>query len=230
MKTIFTLFISSLFSLSLLAYDGSKLSISTVSNKTEYRIEIDGRKVSLRDNTITLSNISEGTHNVRIYKEKNRNGFGAGKRQELIYGGSVFIRRGFHTDITINRFGKVFIDERRMQSDDDWYDDDFEDGGWDHGYGNVMSTRDFDLVKEQLRSEWFEKNRLQSAKVITDKSNFTTMQVKEMMLLFSFESNRLELAKYAYNKTVDKQNYFQLNDALTFQSSKDDLARFIRRK
>ena len=48
------------------------------------------------------------------------------------------------------------------------------------------------------------------------------------MLLFVFESNKLEVAKSAYRKTVDKQNYYQLNDALTFSSSKEELARFIR--
>ena len=48
------------------------------------------------------------------------------------------------------------------------------------------------------------------------------------MLLFSFENNRLEIAKLAFRKTVDKQNYFMLNEALTFSSSKDELARFIR--
>jgi hypothetical protein len=235
MKKFFTLFLSSLFSLSLLAFDGSKLSISTVSNKVEFKFEVDGRKLNLRDNSITLSNISEGSHSIRIYKEKVKNNFGFA-RKELVYAGTVFIRRGFHTDITVNRFGKVFTDERRIQSDDDeWgYTDEDQDydtnEGWDNGYGNVMSMRDFDLVKEQLRSEWSEKNRLSSAKVIADKSNFTTAQVKEMMLLFSFESNRLELAKYAFRKTVDKQNYYKLDDALTFQSSKDELARFVRGK
>jgi hypothetical protein len=48
------------------------------------------------------------------------------------------------------------------------------------------------------------------------------------MLLFTFENNRLEVAKYAFCNTVDKQNFYQLNDALTFSSSKDELARFIR--
>jgi hypothetical protein len=48
------------------------------------------------------------------------------------------------------------------------------------------------------------------------------------MLLFTFENNRLEVAKYAYRKTADKQNYYQLNDALTFSSTKEELARFIR--
>ena len=101
-------------------------------------------------------------------------------------------------------------------------------GGWNNSDSNVMSGREFEQMKESIRKEWFENNRLTSVKFIMDKSNFTTAQVKELMLLFTFESNKLEVAKYAYRKTVDKQNYYQLNDALTFSSSKDELARFIR--
>jgi hypothetical protein len=79
MKKIFTLLLSSLFSLTLLAYDGTRLSISTVSNKVmDFKIEVDGRKYSMQDNSITLSNLAEGTHNIRIYREKKRNGNGFG--------------------------------------------------------------------------------------------------------------------------------------------------------
>ena len=47
------------------------------------------------------------------------------------------------------------------------------------------------------------------------------------MLLFTFENNRLEIAKYAYGKTVDKGNYFVVNDAFTF-NSKEKLNEYIR--
>ena len=251
MKKFSTLLLSSLFSLSLLAYDGSRLSISTVSSSTDLKIEIDGRKFAMQDNSVTLSNIAEGYHQVKIFREKRRNrdwnreddrnrnddrgrdGNGGGlfgQRQEVIYASSVYIKRGFHTDITVNRFGKVFVDEQRMDRNDGYYNEDDNDngGGWNNGYGNVINNRDFEVVKDQIRKEWFENNRLISTKVIIDKSNFTAQQVKELMLLFTFENNRLEVAKYAYRKTADKQNYYQLNDALTFSSSKDDLARFIR--
>ncbi len=240
MKKFSTLLLSSLFSLSLLAYDGSRLSVSTVSNSIDLKIEIDGRRVTMQDNSVTLSNIAEGSHSVKIYKDRRRGGYGNGngngnsnvfgRRGDLIYSGSIFVKKGFHTDILVNRFGKVFIDESRIDriggygQEEDYVDD----GGWNNGYGNVMSSRDFEQVKEQIRKEWFENNRLTSTKVIMDKSNFTTQQVKELMLLFTFENNRLDLAKYAYRKTVDKQNYYQLNDALTYSSSKDELARFIR--
>jgi hypothetical protein len=49
-----------------------------------------------------------------------------------------------------------------------------------------------------------------------------------MMLLFTFEDNKLEVAKYAYRKTVDNRNYVMVNDAFTFSSSRDELAKYIR--
>ena len=195
----------------------------------------------MQDNSITLRDLNEGYHNVKIYRDRKRNGngwgFGFGKKQDVIYNSSVYLRRGYHMDITVNRFGKVFTDERRIDRHDDWYNDSeddgyddngYDNGGWNNGYGNVMNAREFETVKESLRKEWFENNRLTSAKFIADKNNFTTRQVKELVLLFSFENNRLELAKYAYRKTVDKENYYLLNDALTFSSSTEELARFIR--
>ncbi|MGQ0739215.1 MAG: DUF4476 domain-containing protein [Bacteroidota bacterium] len=233
MKKFFTLLLSSLFSLSLLAFDGSRLSISAPGTSTELKVEIDGRKFTMKNNSITVGYLGEGRHDVKIFKERKRNGFGFGRR-EIVYNNTIFLKRGFHLDITINRFGKVMVDERRMDRRDDWYNDEDEyyddDNGWGNGHGNanVMSGREFEQVKESLRKEWFENNRLTSAKFIMDKNNMTTIQVKELMLLFTFESNRLEVAKYAYRKTVDKQNYYQLNEALTFSSSKEELARFIR--
>ncbi|MBK9569366.1 MAG: DUF4476 domain-containing protein [Chitinophagaceae bacterium] len=235
MKRFFTLLIASVFSLSLLAFDGSRLSVSSVATSTEMKIEIDGRKFSMNNNSVTVSYLAEGYHQVKIFREKNRkgNGFGSGRKSEVIFSSSIFLKRGFHLDITVNRFGKVMTDERRIDINDDWYNDeddyyDTDNGGWNGGRGNVMNNREFSDMKDQIRKEWFENNRLISAKVIIDKNNFNMQQVKELMLLFTFENNRLEVAKYAYRKTVDKQNTYQLNDALTFNSSKDELARFIR--
>lgn len=235
MKKIFTLLVSSLFSLSLLAYDGSRLSISTFANsKMDLKVEVDGRKYEMRDNSIVLSNLSEGNHSVKIFREKKRNGggFGFGRKQDLVYSTTVFLRRGFHLDITVNRFGKAMVDERRIDRNDDWFEDDYNDdydnGGWNSGYSNVMKPHEFESVKESVSKEWLESNRLSTTKFIIDKYNFTTLQVRELMMLFAFEKNKLEVAKYAYRKTVDKHNYHQVNEVFSFNSSKDELARFLR--
>ncbi len=233
MKKIFTLLVASLFSLSLLAFDGSRLSISSPGTSTEMKIEIDGRKFSMKNNSITVSYLAEGRHNIKIFRDKKRGAFKQGKREDIVYQSTIFLKRGYHLDITVNRFGKVMTDERRIDFDDEFYseEDDYYDsdnGGWNGGSSNVMGAREFETLKESLRKEWFENNRITSVRTIADKSNFTTQQVKELMLLFVFENNKLEVAKIAYRKTVDKHNYYLLSNELTFKSSKDELARFIR--
>jgi hypothetical protein len=55
-------------------------------------------------------------------------------------------------------------------------------------------------------------------------------QVKEIMLLFSFEASKLEFAKFAYPYVFDQGNYFKLNDAFTFESSIEELNNFINGK
>ncbi len=248
MKKTFTFLFASLFSLSLLAYDGTRLSISTVSNNMDLKIELDGRRLSMRDNAITLGNVGDGYHDIRIYKEVKRNNGRFGKKKDdLIFNQKVYMRRGYHLDVTVNRFGKVFTDERRIDYNDEWYreddnkyddrriDDrdvrdnrDNRDGRYDNGYSNVISQKDFDQVKQSLQKEWFENNRITSAKFIIENNYFTAGHVKELMMLFSFDDKKLEIAKLAYRKTADKQNYYICNEALTFSSNKEELARFIR--
>ena len=275
MKTIFTLLLSTIFSLASMAYDGTRLTVTSISNNKVF-VEVDGRRYDLNDNTLSLSSIRPGTHNVRVLREmKRRTGVNFGnKREETIYNIKATFRNGYHFDILINRFGKVMIDERRIDPNDDWYnDDDYydrnegrnrdrdntydngddrddsdygnddrdnrdnrdydndrknDDSRYDNNYSQAMTNNDFAQAKESLRREWFENTRLETAKQIIDRSYFTSQQVKEMILLFTFENNRLDIAKYAYGKTVDKGNYFIVNDAFTFNNNKEALKEYIR--
>lgn len=63
-------------------------------------------------------------------------------------------------------------------------------------------------------------NFLQSKKVSIE-------QVKTMMGWLSFESNKLQLAKYCYPKTIDQDNYLQISNLLDFQSSKRELEKLM---
>lgn len=214
-------------------FDGSRLTISSVSSSIQFMIEIDGRQFSMKDNSLVIGYLGEGNHQVKIYREGKRNNMGFGRR-EFLFNNTIFLKRGFHTDITISRFGKVIQDEMMIDAENDFYNDgddyyDNSNGGMGNsGYRDVMGVREFNDVKDMLRREWFENNRLASALVMISKNSFTTEQVKDLMLLFTFENNRLELAKAAYCKTVDQRNFWQLSDALTFSSSKDELNRFLR--
>ena len=229
MKTLFTLLLSTISSLSLLAFDGSRLSISAPGTSSELKIEIDGRLFTMKNNVITVGYLDQGRHDLKIYKEARRTQGQFGRR-EIIYDNSLFLKKGFHLDVTVTRFGKVLVDERRIDTRDEWYNDEDEYYDNDHSgtFRSSLSGREFEQVKESLRKEWFESNRLQSARFIIERNSLTVAQVKDLMLLFTFESNRLEIARSAYKQTVDKQNYYRLNEAFSFSSSKDELARFIR--
>jgi Domain of unknown function (DUF4476) len=203
--------------------------------------------------TIKITKERKRGNSNRIFDIWNNN-----NKREVVYNGRINLRRGYDFDITINKFGKVFTDEasidnndwnngrdndrdrdnndpgrdrdrdRDYDRDNDRNNDRDRDGNYGNGYGREMSNSDFNRAKETLRREVFENTRLDLAKQVINSNLFTTQQVKELVQLFVFEDNKLDLAKYAYRYTLDKNNYYLINDVFTFSNSRDQLARFIR--
>jgi hypothetical protein len=105
----------------------------------------------------------------------------------------------------------------------------YEMPGYKGPYGcrHPMSAQDFNSAKQTISGKSFEDSKLTIAKQIMNTNCLLSAQVKEIMLLFSFEDTRLELAKYAYGFTYDIGNYYKLNDAFTFESSIDELNAYI---
>jgi Domain of unknown function (DUF4476) len=255
MKKIFTL-ITMLFLTvaTFAAWDDARLSITSMSNMP-VRIMIDGRQVQQGNREIRINNLSPGIHRIQIYSTNYNNNrrkglFGGNNnRDELIYNNSVNIRRGMHTDIVINRFGKVFIDEERIENrnDDNWNDNDRNNGGWgndnnnnggwgndnrdnnnrDNNYGTVMSYERFQQLKQSVERESFDKNKMDLLRSTLPYNRVNAQQVRELAELISFEQTRLELAKFAYRYTTDRGNYFVVNDVFNFGSSKTELTRYI---
>ncbi|MBP1672792.1 MAG: hypothetical protein H6Q25_607 [Bacteroidetes bacterium] len=90
-----------------------------------------------------------------------------------------------------------------------------------------MSNNEFNTALNSIRSDSFESGKLTKAKQIVSRNRMCTAQIVQIVRLFSFESNKLEFAKYAYQFCNDKNNYYQVTDAFSFQSSKDELMKFI---
>jgi Domain of unknown function (DUF4476) len=97
------------------------------------------------------------------------------------------------------------------------------------GYNGVygcpypMSDADFQSAKQTISSKGFDDSKLTIAKQIIGSNCMLCSQIKEMMLLMSFEGTKLELAKFAWHHNLDKGNYYKLNDAFSFESSISDL-------
>jgi len=101
------------------------------------------------------------------------------------------------------------------------------------GYNGVigcpvpMSREDFESFRNTVSSKSFEDSKLTIAKQVLNNNCLTSSQVKETMGLFSFETTRLDFAKYAYSHTYDINNYYKVNDAFEFESSISELNNYI---
>ena len=75
----------------------------------------------------------------------------------------------------------------------------------------------------------FDSRKLSYAKEFVRGRALTAAQIERMVREFSFDSNRLSLAKYAYRYCIDPGNYYKVERALTFLSSKEELRSYIAR-
>jgi len=90
-----------------------------------------------------------------------------------------------------------------------------------------MSNADFDSAIESINTASTDDTKLKIAKQVVDANCVSTEQVKEMINQLSFEEAKLKLAKHGYTRVTDKRNYYKINDALTFESSKSELDTYI---
>jgi hypothetical protein len=185
-----------------------------------------------------INNLQSGNHSVKIFRAGNDRYRGQGNNRnsgyQLIYNSNLFVKQQYHVDITINRFGKAFVDEQLIsggyyEEDDDWGVDN-NDQYYDNYSKRAMDKASFDQLKKSIANESFDNTRTTVAKQYISVNYFNSSQVKQLVELFSFENSRLEIAKYAYDYTVDKGNYFMVNDAFSFSTSKDSLMDFIKNR
>ncbi len=95
------------------------------------------------------------------------------------------------------------------------------------GCPRPMNKKSFDQALSSIDSKNFESSKLTVAKQIVGANCLTCNQVKEIMQLLTFESDKLEFAKFAYKYTWDLNNFYLLNDAFEFESSIDELNRYV---
>jgi hypothetical protein len=126
---------------------------------------------------------------------------------------------GFRTDVKIN--------------------DPFDNSNWNNNNPNsnnnqnrhncfgAMPSRQFETAFNSLKNQSFEDSKLKVAKQISKNNCLSVNQIKTIMKDFSFEDNKLDFAKFAYQYAYDKQNYYLLNDAFDFSTSVDTLNDFL---
>lgn len=91
----------------------------------------------------------------------------------------------------------------------------------------VIGEDDFARAKASIDKAGFAETKMTIAKQVASANCLLTRQVIDVMDLFSFESDKLEFAKFAYERTYDLGNYYKVNDAFKFSGSIDELSKYI---
>lgn len=97
-------------------------------------------------------------------------------------------------------------------------------GGYHHNGGQnmgppMMSSMDFRMACDAIARQSFDSDKLRISEQILRGHNMSSVQVRDMARLFTFENYRVDFAKAAYLKVVDPENFYVVNDVFTFSSS-----------
>lgn len=99
-------------------------------------------------------------------------------------------------------------------------------GGFFYG-PQAMDASQFSQLLNSVNNQWFSSGKLSVVNQALSGNHFTASQVKQLVQQFDFSNDKLAVAKNAYTKTVDTENYFTVFDALTYSSSINELNNYI---
>jgi hypothetical protein len=197
---------------------------------------------------MTLHQVSPGRHSVDVYQYiRDPRGFYT-RYVELIHRGHIQIGNRMRVMARVSSDGRMIITGRvplgpshtgpgqgnnshHGGGGSSGYNSNHGGGGssgYNHNHGaSVPSPHEFQALLRTISEASFEQTKLMIAKEAVASRNITSEQVYQIMMRFSFEATRLEFAKWAYIRTVDKPNYFLVHRAFAFDSSKRELTRYI---
>lgn len=104
---------------------------------------------------------------------------------------------------------------------------DYGSGNQDY-YSNVMNNQEFNQLMVALkRDASFDDTKIGMVSNVAKHTSFKTVQIYDLIKSLSYEKGKVELAKLLYSKCVDQQNFYQVYEAFSFDSSKRELNAFI---
>jgi Domain of unknown function (DUF4476) len=108
-------------------------------------------------------------------------------------------------------------------------------GGWNNNNNNdywgqpnqCMGSSNFEAFKQTVNRSAFDSGKMDIIRAQMKNAWISSSQLRDLVNLFSFESSKLDMAKFGAVHVVDRQNLFSIYDAFTFESSKSEFAKVI---
>jgi hypothetical protein len=209
----------------------AELSISTPPVNVPSYVYINGRLSASGFSPFYISRLPGGEQNIEIYYY-----VGPFNTPVLQYRCRIFIKNNEFIGLKFLRNGGYIIEQRYTLLPEHPHGN--PPG---HHYGNNipnpqpspvyaysgMYPEVFNSLCSILQNQAFDSNKLAISKDAIRKNGINAYQLKSLLSYFTFDSNRLELAKFAYPFMIDPQNAFMITEAFTFSSSAREFMEFI---
>src|SRR5690606_1389342 len=111
------------------------------------------------------------------------------------------------------------VDERNM----------YEDNDMTVSISNscYVSDDEVDGIAKQIANESFSDDQSRIGNMTAENKCMNTAQIIKVANSFTFEDNKLEFLKKAYNNCTDQSNYYKVMETLTFSGDKEELQNYI---
>ena len=248
MKTITTLALIALTILSASAQFEQSILNLRLNDNAAFKVVIDGQPTGGVGNVARLTNLQGGKHFLQVYRIGKSHGKGHGHgygNSYTAFSGVIILTANAESWVTVHpELQKVKFDDIRAFMDPcnpnkidcrypklpirDRCEDELQNRFPIAPVGPVsMNGSEFNQLKQTINNAGFESTRMNIFKQALGYNFFTTSQVRELMDLFWFEGTKLDVAKLAYPKTIDQQNYYLVNNEFSFSSRVDELGNYI---
>ncbi|MCF8257009.1 MAG: DUF4476 domain-containing protein [Flavobacteriales bacterium] len=91
-----------------------------------------------------------------------------------------------------------------------------------------VSDAEMQEVRASIKGATFDSSMIEQAKMLLKaKQCYSSQQIASIVSLFSFASSQVDVAKFAYDFCIDRDNYFRVINVLGFDSSKREVRDYI---
>lgn len=187
-----------------------------------FNVTINGRTYFSHGGSITITNLHPNNYRIAI---SSKSGKSHHSYQSIEYiripANSIVYAKVYPnnkldiTNTTIIRSQKVYAESRPARQCAPQY------------YERGMSQSQFEILYDRLTNIQFDSDRAKATRRAILDNNVTANQAYDLVNLFNFEEYRLEIAKLAYDKTIDKNNFYSVFELLSFESSKRELENYM---
>ena len=190
---------------------GSQLVISSW-NYSGFSLQIDGHYYGTISNEFSFDNMRPGLHKVKVYKYIYN---GYSQANSLVYSGAIKVPVNTFVRARINRYGQVKVVQVSPLPSFSSSNGLIIQEGLNAPPNYGMGINKFMGLKQAISMQAFDSRRLKIARQAIRYNGISSDQLLQLMMLLSFESSKLKLAKFAYPFVVDKENFFMVNNAFS---------------